>query len=292
MAVTYGFFDSVGGDRVYNADQMSEYFEGLISDGVYESVGDALVVTAGGGMGILVGSGRAILDCKWLKNSTALSLTVTAASATLPRYTAVVVRLDRNARTMSITTKDGTPASTPVKPAMTDNGTVKEICLAYILVGAAVQSITQAVIQDMRGSGLCSWVTGLIQQIDTSTLFLQWQDAFETYYNTMRAQFDAWFADLTDELRVDTYVEEYRKTTDLSSSGPSYVVMDMAGYVYAATDTIMVWINGLIGQEDVDYTITQASGSYRVSLSSPLQQVTGATIDILVLKSKIGFSMA
>lgn len=291
MAVTYGFFDSVNGDRVYDADQMSEYFDGLITDGVYESVGDALVVTADSGMGILVGSGRAILDCKWLKNSTALSLTVASASATLSRYTAVVVRLDRNARQVTIAMKDGTPASTPVKPTMTDNGTVKEICLAYIYVAAAAQAITQSAIEDMRGSSLCGWVTGLIQQVDTSTLFMQWQDAFSTYYDTMRAQFEAWFSDLTDELRVDTYVEEYRKTADLSSSGPSYVVMDMAGYVYAATDTIMVWINGLIGQEDVDYTITQASGAYRVTLSSPLQQVTGATIDIIVFKSKIGFTM-
>lgn len=34
MAITCGFFDSVSGDRTYDADQMSTYFEGLISDGV------------------------------------------------------------------------------------------------------------------------------------------------------------------------------------------------------------------------------------------------------------------
>lgn len=40
MAVTYGFFNSVNGDRKYNADQMSSYFDGLVTDGVYEKIGD------------------------------------------------------------------------------------------------------------------------------------------------------------------------------------------------------------------------------------------------------------
>ena len=40
MAVTYGFFSSLNSDRLYNADQMSNYFKGLITNGVYESVDD------------------------------------------------------------------------------------------------------------------------------------------------------------------------------------------------------------------------------------------------------------
>ena len=66
MAITYGYFNSVNGDRTYNADQMSEYFDGLVSNGVYESVGGALQVTAGSGMTVNVASGRGIINCKWL----------------------------------------------------------------------------------------------------------------------------------------------------------------------------------------------------------------------------------
>ena len=68
MAITYGFFNSMGGDRTYNADQMSEYFSGLISDGVFENVGDALQVIPGDGMTAKVKTGRAIIKCKWLEN--------------------------------------------------------------------------------------------------------------------------------------------------------------------------------------------------------------------------------
>ena len=47
MSITSGFFNSVNGDRTYNADQMSTYFKGLIGSGVYENVGGALQVLAG-----------------------------------------------------------------------------------------------------------------------------------------------------------------------------------------------------------------------------------------------------
>ena len=51
MAITYGFFNAIKQsdgtyDRMYNADQMSTYFEGLISDGIYESVDDGMQVLA------------------------------------------------------------------------------------------------------------------------------------------------------------------------------------------------------------------------------------------------------
>lgn len=35
MAVKYGFFDSVNGDRKYSADDISNYFLKLISNGVF-----------------------------------------------------------------------------------------------------------------------------------------------------------------------------------------------------------------------------------------------------------------
>ena len=155
MAVTYGFFNAIQQedgtyDRMYNADQMSEQFEGLISDGVYESVGDAMIVEASSGMQVQVKSGRMMIDSKWVKNDAAELLTINAAHVTLNRYTAVVVRLDLQARTIAITTKDGDNATTPVKPSLEDSQTVKEMCLAYVYVGRGVTEITQADIEDAR----------------------------------------------------------------------------------------------------------------------------------------------
>ena len=157
MAITYGFFNSVEGDRKYNADQMSEYFDGLISNGIYEDVGGALQVKAiaGGGMAVNVETGRGIINCKWINNSSVLTLDITAAHVTLNRYTAIVMRLDNVNRLMEITTKDGTAASTPVKPAMQNDATMTELCLAYIYIAASATSISQADIEDTR-PGKCS----------------------------------------------------------------------------------------------------------------------------------------
>ena len=44
MAVSSGFFDSVNHDRLYNADQVSSMFDGLILDGVYENMGEAFAI--------------------------------------------------------------------------------------------------------------------------------------------------------------------------------------------------------------------------------------------------------
>ncbi|MGD7407461.1 hypothetical protein ACQCP7_25580, partial [Ralstonia pseudosolanacearum] len=60
MAITYGFFNSLNHDRRYDAGQISEYFDGLISDGVYESIGEALQVQAATGMNVNIQTGRAI----------------------------------------------------------------------------------------------------------------------------------------------------------------------------------------------------------------------------------------
>lgn len=289
MAVTYGFFNSIDGDRKYDADQMSEYFDGLITNGVYENVGGALQVKAvsGGGMTVQVQTGRGIIDCKWLNNSAALTLEITSAHVTLNRYTAVVMRLDIVNRLMEITTKDGTNASSPTKPAMQNDSTMVELCLAYIYVAAGATSISQADIEDTRPSSLCGWVTGLIEQVDTSTLFLQWQTAYENYYNEMTADFNEWFDDLTEQLNVNTYIKRFYKRELLTStSGSNVIALDMTGYTYDASDIIHVYINGLFGHAGVDYTLDTTNMTITTTATA-----SGTEVIIEVLKSKIGFEV-
>ena len=285
MAVTYGFFNSIDQDRVYNADQMSEYFDGLVSNGVYESVGGALQVTAGSGMSVNVASGRAIINCKWLNNDAVINLSITAAHAILNRYTAIVLRLDVSNRLMTITTKDGTPASSPVKPSMTNSSTMVELCLAYVYVGAAVTSITQANITDMRASSLCGWVTGLIKQVDTSQLFLQYQTAYENYYNSATEAFNEWFDTLTSRLQVNTYINQYTKRFVIGSGSSNIIPLDMEGYTYEEGDIISVYINGLYSSENIDWFLDD---SVSPPMLHPNASKTGTVIEITVLKSKIG----
>lgn len=277
MAVTYGFFNSISGDRKYNADQMSNYFEGLVSNGVYNGVGNSMVVQASTGMGITVGSGRAIIGNKWVKNDSAYNLTITGSHPTLNRYSAVVIKLDKANRLIELTTIDGTPASTPTEPVISDTQTTMYLVLAYVYVAAGATSISQVNITDTRtDSSVCGWVTGLIEQVDTSTLYLQWQEGF-----------DQWFSDLTQQLNVDTYIQEYYKRVVLGSGQPTAIPLDMTGYTYSANDIFFVYINGLAGTPDVDYYLDTSGSTPELH---PNAYKAGTEIEIKILKSKIGFT--
>lgn len=286
MAITYGYFNSVDGDRKYNADQMSEYFDGLVSNGVYESVGGALQVIAGTDMSVNVQTGRGIINCKWINNNAVLPLTITQAHAMLDRYTAVVMKLDITNRLMTITTKDGTAASTPVKPTLQNDATGVELCLAWIYVNAGATTITQDKIEDARPSSDCGWVTGLIEQVDTSTLFLQYQTAYENYYAEMTEEFDEWFSTLTDELNVNTYIKCYKKEFTYSTTGSQAIPLDMTGYNYALSDIINVYINGLLAKAGTDYVFDSDNLTI-----TPTATASGTEVIIEVLKSKIGFAI-
>lgn len=289
MAITYGFFNSLNGDRVYNADDMSEYFKGLISDGVYENVGGALQVLASAtpDMNVNVQTGRAIINSKWLENDAVEVLPITAAHVTLNRYTAVVIHLDMSARTITLITKDGTPASTPTKPTLTNGSTVKEFCLAYVYVAAGATAITQANITDNRANtNECGWITGLIEQVDTSTLFTQWQTAYQNYYDTMTAAFNSWFSTLTSELEVGAYIEQYQKVVEIGASDSKIIPLNMTGYTYDANDIFIVILNGLVATEAYDYLIDTSTTPPEVHVN--LVNATDELVDIRVLKSQLG----
>ena len=161
--LTYGFFNSVNGDRKYNAETISDMFKGLISDGIYKSVGDSFVVGATSGLTLSVGSGRAVVSERWVENDAAITITLNAAHVTLNRYTAIVLRRDLTNRQVSLVMIDGTPAANPTKPDIVRNDTLYDICLAYVYVGAGVTTITASNITDARGNAdVCGYVHMLV----------------------------------------------------------------------------------------------------------------------------------
>lgn len=299
MALEYGFFNAVKQtdgtyDRVYNAEQMSRYFNGLVSPGVYESVGGGLQVRAGTGMTVQVQTGRAILgdNCQWLDNDAVLDIVLNAAHVTLNRYTAIVMRLDYTNRNISIVAVDGANATAPTKPAMTRTSAIMEYCLAYVYVGKGVTTITQSAITDTRPDNtVCGWVTGLVQQVDTSQLFLQWQTAYAEFYAQMQAwqtqqeaAFDSWLSTLTGQLQVNTYIQEYRNTVSVTTS-TTQVGIGINQYV-TTTDILIANLNGIALVEGTDYSISGTGAGAKMTLTKAIDG--NNVIEFRVLKSKIG----
>lgn len=190
MAFTCGFFNSQNGDRKYNAEQMASIFDGLIKDGVYDTVGDIFAVTPGTGMQVLVGSGRAWFDHTWNNNDAQYPLAITAADVSLPRYDAVVLETNHSdtVRTNRLRVLTGTPASNPVKPTMTSTANVKQHPLAYIKVTAGATAITQSMIQVVVGTSECPFVTGIIDTAQIDALFQQWNGEFNEWFDNLKAQ--------------------------------------------------------------------------------------------------------
>lgn len=296
MAITSGFFNSISGDRKYNAEQIGNYFEGLVGNGVFENVGDKLVVRAISGLDISVGTGRAMINCHWIKNDTALTLTLDPGDVQYDRIDAVILKLDLNnsAREITIEIKKGTPSISPVRPGLQRSNNIYELCLATIKVPKGATSITQTNITDRRGNTtLCGYVTGLIKQVDTDDLFLQYQTALEEYYERATLQLNAiitqktqafndWFATLTEELKVDTTLMCYKNTVEITEDTQE-IQIDIPEY--EAGDILFVYINGIMLVEDKEYSIDNDE----ISLTNSIEQ--GNTVTFIVLKSAIGNSI-
>lgn len=161
MAIKYGFYNSVGGDRTYDAVDVSSMFDGVITDGVFETIGDALTVLASSGMNINVGTGKAWFDHTWTVNDSTLALSLSASDLILPRIDAVVLEVNSSnavrANTIKIIT--GTPATVPLTPSLTNTQEIHQYPLAYILVSAGASEIVQENITNTIGTVECPFVT-------------------------------------------------------------------------------------------------------------------------------------
>lgn len=274
MAQKYGFFNSVDGDRKYDADDIGNYFLKLISDGVFATPATAMQVTAVSGMVVSVAAGWGFIKCKYINNTAAAQFTLAAADVVLNRIDRVVIRLDKDNRTMSLAIKQGTAASTPTAPALTRQSSgIWELSLAQIYVGAGVTSITQANITDERANtSLCGYVTGLINQIDTTDLFAQYNNAFWT-----------WFNNVQESVTSTTIITRYSNTyTTPSNDEVSTIAIGIQQY-NNALDVLNVYVNGMKLIKGTDYT---ESGS-NIVLTNALD-VAGTKVEFEVFKSVNG----
>lgn len=192
MAVTYGFYDSLNHDRLYNAQQMSAIFDGIINDGVFMSVGNQFHTVAGTGMQVIVKSGRAWFDSTWTLNDAEYPLSIDAADVLLTRIDAVVLEVNSEVATRANTIKvvKGTPASTPAKPTLTNTAAVHQHALAYVTVAKNITAITNSMIEIVVGKTETPYVTAILQTTDITDLFNQWEDYFQTWFDTVRGTLD------------------------------------------------------------------------------------------------------
>lgn len=217
MSVSSGFFNSLNGDRQYNAAQMSAIFDGLIIDGVFASIGTAFAVKAAGGLTVNVGVGKAWFDHTWTVNDSILPMTAPEAEVLLDRIDAVVLEVNgmESVRENTIKFVKGNPSSAPSRPTLTNEGNVHQYPLCYIYRKYGTAVINQADITPMVGTESTPFVTGILQTVSLDELLGKWQDELDRFTDARSQEVDDWIAqeesDFTtwfDKMKADLQQEQ------------------------------------------------------------------------------------
>lgn len=215
MAFSFGFYNSFNHDRRYNSIQISMIFDGIISDGIYATVGEAMVVKATSEDNVVVvGPGRGWFDHTWNYNDADLPVNAPISDVLLKRIDALVIDINSNEnhRENKIMWVQGTPSSNPVRPTMINTLERHQYPLCYIERKPNVEKILQADITNMVGSSECPFVTGILQTINIDQLLLQWKDQWAQFVITYEKTAEEWM----DDQKADfaSYYTEFKRQMD------------------------------------------------------------------------------
>lgn len=186
MAYRSGFFNAKQNtdgsyDRTYDANDISNYLGGLISDGVVQSSADALQVSVEqASMQVQIRPGRAFLNNRWFTADSVITLPLTRAHGTLSRITAVALHFDEVNREVIPVCVDGTLASSPTAPQLDDN----YLLLALVAVPANPSNLSQITVTDSR-----KFVHALVKyDFDQSVLQKEYIKAFNAWFEGVKNQ--------------------------------------------------------------------------------------------------------
>lgn len=220
MSITSGFFNSINGDRKYNAEQMSSLFDGIINDGVFQNIGSAFAVKVAGGNSVTVDTGRAWFDSTWILNDSLYPITLESSEILLDRIDAVVFDVDHNdsVRAGTIKVVKGSASETPINPTLTKEELHKQYPICYIKRKANSTAINQEDITYKVGSSECPFVTGILKTLSVDAMVAQWEDQWNQWFNSktavssnamnkwqneQQADYDEWFNNLKTNLSND-----------------------------------------------------------------------------------------
>lgn len=243
MAVTSGFFNSVNHDRLYNAEQISSMFDGIILDGIYQGLGDAFIVKPYSELNctVTVGTGRAWFDHTWTLNSTELALTLDDPNVLYDRIDAIVIDVDRrqDVRANSIKVVKGTVSETgATKPTLIEEELHNQYPLAYVTVKAGSAAPIQAqYIENVIGQTKTPLVAGVLEHMDIGMFVQQMEDEFNTWFDRLKDTIDEnTVADINNKLLelqdFDTSIKDSIINPEgyAASKKGSLSVVDLGGF--------------------------------------------------------------
>ena len=196
MTISSGFFNSHNHDRLYDAEQLSSIFDGVIIDGVYENYGDAFMITANpeANSSVLVGTGRAWFDHTWTLNDSTYALQLDPPNEMLGRIDAIVIDVDHrdDVRKNSIIYVKGSESTSNIPPSLVNEELHHQYPIAYITRPAGPDSpISQSQIDYQVGTtGDCPIVTGILESQNLENIWQQLNAEFDEWWDGIKATLD------------------------------------------------------------------------------------------------------
>lgn len=281
MALQSGFYNAmeIDGtfDRVYSADEYTNFYSAFIKDGVRRSGEDDFKVTASG-LNLSVAAGYAICGSKWIHNDAEYNdlPAIVPPVGDMSRIDAVFIHVDTNetARAASLVLRSGTPASDPQPPAKDTTTGVYELCLCYIAVAPSAESV---IVTDKRGdSAVCGWIT---TPVGADDFFEVYDEEMTRFINEGEAAFEEWFENVRDTLSSVTLFKQYSWYYKTTATSTTDVTFSIPQYDSTGVDIVNVYVNGMREQPGVDYTLTGSTVTFTVP------KVANTEIVVIVYKS-------
>lgn len=217
-------------DRASTSEDLARWFACFFTNGIFASGGFTVSVN---GLEANVSPGDCLINGRYGYESETRTLAL-AKGDSKPRMDSIVLRLDLSLamRKIDLYVKPGTPADTPVAPTLTREGTVWELGIANILVGAGQQAVTDSAVTDTRlDNDRCGLVAQAMHTIDTSTFYRQIQADMAEFKATEQEMFEAWFASVQAKLDGDVAGKLLNLINTKVSLSAVSVTLPAAGWV-------------------------------------------------------------
>ena len=188
----YGFFNAKNLDRVYTAEDFSDYLSNLICNGVLDTYGDNLSVTSGTGLNVVIGTGKAWINGHYFLNDSAYTLNLSQyADVSLSRYVLIGISCDvsDSVRECKIEIKQGTAASSPTVPTFENTDSKTYLTLAAVLLKAGTKTVSS--IKDYRSDEKkCGYVKCILGKCKVSEMLTR-IDSYNNTVSTLNSKINA-----------------------------------------------------------------------------------------------------
>ena len=274
MAFKFGFYNAIDHDRRYDALDVSRLFDGIIADGIianYEK-GFQVLKTNNNAMEVKVSSGRAWFNHTWSYNDADLIMELDPSDNVKNRKDAIVLEINSEARTNSLKIIKGESVNgIPSYPNLIRTNVINQYALAYVTVNRGTTSIAATSIEDARGKTINNYLTpfshGIMTQLDSSSIFANWQQALDEILLNQQAQFDSNLAE--DEIEFREWFDNLHYILD----------GDVAGHLQNEIDEL--FLRNPFSLVDNEYDIEQRGNYIQIQTSQTADNSLTRTIAYL-----------